>query len=222
LAATANKFKIPMDLLSKLFGNKKKPEPSAEETQQNKKRESFDFFQKGKEFYFSQRKEAALLHFDKAFESDFIENFPTDAITFYDLRASCLQALGYDYDAIDDFDKSILLAPDDCNKYFSRSLSKLAILDYQGAISDIEQAIEVSKIDNEHNRMFNDQAHEQGYKNGAADFYWTYLQRAKMDLESESEYIKTIENAASKEEKQYRQEMYDERRENKLKRVIRR
>ena len=130
--------------------------------------------------------------------------------------------VGYDYDAIDDFDESILLSPNDCNKYFSRSLSKLALLHYQGAISDIEQAIEISKIDNEHNRIFNDQAYEQGYTNGAADFYRIYLQRAKMDLDSELENIKTIENATSKEEKKYRQEMYDEKREKKLNRIKRR
>ena len=82
-----------MDFLSKLFGNKKKPELSAEEkTRQNKKRDGFDFFKKGQECYFNQQKEEALLHFDKAFENDCIENFPTDAITLYDLRAGCLQA----------------------------------------------------------------------------------------------------------------------------------
>lgn len=119
-----------MSLLSKLFGKKKTPEFSAEEKEQQKKKwDGFDFFQKGEECYLNKQTEEALMYFDKAFENGFTDYFLSGATNLYDLRARCLQELGYDYDAINDFDNSIELSSNDCNKYFSRSISKGTVLE---------------------------------------------------------------------------------------------
>jgi tetratricopeptide (TPR) repeat protein len=211
-----------MNWFSKLFIKKSQQNLHADKQQSSRKRESLNYFEKGQEKYFNKEKSEALLYFDKSLEYGFADFFENQATTLYDLRAGCLQELEFHYDAINDYNKSISLSKNDCDKYFCRSRSKLAILDYEGAILDIEKAIEVSMIDNEHNRIFNDQAHEQGYKNGAADFYQLGLQRVKMDLDSELESIQKIKNASSQEEKQYRQDMYDEKREKKLNRIKRR
>ncbi|MEO6869222.1 MAG: hypothetical protein ABI168_06235, partial [Ginsengibacter sp.] len=96
------------------------------------------------------------------------------------------------------------------------------VLDYEGAISDLENAIELSKIDNELNREYNALARERGSPNGASDLFEGFLIRAKMELNWELESIQNIENASSQNEKQFRQEMYDERRLKKLNRVKRR
>ena len=212
-----------MSLLSKLFSKKSSPELSTEEKeQQKKKREGFDFFQKGQECYINRQTEEALLHLDKAFENCFIENFSTEATNFYDMRAGCLQELGYDYDAINDFDKSIALSPNDCNKYFSRSMSKGAILDFSGEIKDLEKAIELSKIDNVLNREYNDEANKQGYKSGVAGMFEMNLVRTKMNLDTEISDRKRIEDATTPKDKQFWQEMYDEKRAKRLSRIKKR
>jgi tetratricopeptide (TPR) repeat protein len=212
-----------MNWLAKLLGKKKTPELSAEEKEKSKRKwDGFDFFQKGRECYLNRQTEEALMNLDKAFENGFAENFPTEATNLYDMRAGCLQELGYDYDAINDFDKSIALSPNDCNKYFSRSISKGAILDLEGAVADLEKAIELSKIDNELNREYNDEAQKQGYKNGAAGMFVMRLAMAKMDLDSEIKDRESIENATTPKEKEFWQNTYDERREKRLSRTKKR
>ncbi len=91
--------------------------------------------------------------------------------------------MGYDYDAIEDFGKAISAYPSDCNLYFSRSISKSAILDFNGEIDDIERAISLSTIDNELNNTYNDEAKQKGYNNSAS-FFRTRLTMAKMNLDS--------------------------------------
>ena len=80
----------------------------------------------------------------------------------YKYRAYCLQALEFHLDAIDDFSKTIELTPDDCNLYFSRSMSKMSMYDCEGQVSDLEKAIELSKINNELNQEYLLNAKEMG------------------------------------------------------------
>ena len=212
-----------MNWLAKLLGKKKTPELSAEEKEQSQKKwDGFDFFQKGQDCYFNRQTNEALSYFEKAFEYGFAETFPSEATKLYDLRAGCLQELNFHYDAINDFDKSIILSSNDCNKYFSRSTSKGAILDFEGAVADLEKAIELSKIDNELNREYNDEAQKQGYKNGAAGMFVMRLAMAKMDLDSEVKDRGEIENAATPKDKEFWQNTYDEKREKRLGRIKRR
>ena len=212
-----------MNLLSKLFSKKSSPKLGNEEKELMKlKWAGFEFFQKGQECYFNRQPEEGLLYLDKAFESGFISNFPTEANSIYNIRGACLQKIGYDYEAINDFDNSIALSPNDCNKYFSRSISKGAILDFEGEIADLQKAIELSKIDNTLNKEYNDEARIKGYTNGAADMFDMPLIRAKMNLDEEISEKKRIENATDSKDKLYWEELYNERREKKLSRIKRR
>jgi tetratricopeptide (TPR) repeat protein len=67
-----------------------------------------------------------------------------------------LQALNYHLDAIADFDYGLIVEPQDCNLYFGRAISKEAIGDYNGALSDIDKAIEFSKLENITNQQYNE------------------------------------------------------------------
>ena len=189
---------------------------------QKKEWPGFDFLKKGEKCYLNRQTEDALLYFDKAFESAIIVNFATEAGRLYDLRAHCLLQLGYYYDAINDFDKSIALSPDDCNKYFSRSISKGAILDFEGEIADLQTATELSKIDNTLNREYNDEARKDGYTNGVADMFEMRIIGAQMSVDEEIYYKKKIEDASSSKDKLFWEELYNERREKKLCRIKRR
>ncbi|MVN21839.1 hypothetical protein [Mucilaginibacter arboris] len=212
-----------MTWLSELFGKKKERELSLEEKEQLKRKwDRFDLFQKGKDCYLKRQTDDALLYFDKALEYNFIENFPTEVTKLFGMRGCCLQELDYDYDAINNFDKSITLASNDCNKYFSRSVSKGAILDFEGEIADIEKAIELSKIDNLLNREYNDEAQKQGYKNGVAGLFEMRLVGARMKLETELNDRKRIENASTLKDKLFWQEMFDEKKAKMLSRIKKR
>ena len=211
-----------MNWLAKLLGKKKTPELSAEEKEQSKRKwDGFDFFQKGQDCYLKRQSDDALSYFDKALENNFIENFPTETTKLFDMRGGCLQELSYDYDAINDFDRSISLSSNDCNKFFSRSVSKGAVLDFEGEVADLERAIELSKIDNELNREYNDEAQKQGYKN-VAGMYQMRLVMAKMNLDSEIKDRESIENATTPKEKEFWQNTYDESREKRLSRIKKR
>lgn len=211
-----------MNWFTSLFTKKTNKTYLTDGQQSGKRSQSLDYFDRAKESYFNKEKSEALLYFDKALELGFVDYFQNHAATFYALRASCLQEFEFHFEAINNFGKSIFFSQNDSNAFFSRSISKTAVLDYQGAISDLEKAIELSKTDDEQNKEYNNVAREQGCENGASDFYGARLLRAKMELNWELESIQNIENASSQNEKQYRQEMYDEEREKKLNRVKRR
>lgn len=133
-----------------------------------------------------------------------------------------MQELKYHYDAINDFDKSIFLETNDCNVFFSRSVSKGAILDHEGEVADLEKAIQLSKVNNALNREYNDEALKQGYKNGATEMFEMRLLMAKMNLESEIKSRKQIEQAKTPNDKEFWQKIYNEKRERRLSQVKRR
>jgi tetratricopeptide (TPR) repeat protein len=216
------KFIGDMNWSPKLFIKKVARNLNIDNQESTRKRQSFDYFETGKESYFNKEMNEALLCFDKAFECGFIEYYQNLAAIFYDFRASCLQGLMFHYDAINDYNKSISLLKNDCNTFFSRSISKMAVLDYEGAISDLEKAIELSKLADQQNKEYNNVAREQGFENGASDFYEIRLEMARTDLKFELESKQKTENASSENEKQYRQEIYDKNRLKKLSRIKRR
>ena len=112
------------------FSNLFKKKPSDASPSDRRWLEGYRSFEKGKQFYLDRQTNEALQHFDIAIENGYEGDV-------YDLRAACLQALGYDYDAIEDFNKAISLSPNDCNKYFSRSVSKRSILDFEGELISV-------------------------------------------------------------------------------------
>ncbi|ALJ04812.1 hypothetical protein APS56_06615 [Pseudalgibacter alginicilyticus] len=147
-------------------------------------------FSRGEKYFFNSNWKEALYQFDTAVEKNYKHN------NLFEYRGLCLQSLGYEFEAIEDFNKAILNSPNNCHLYFTRSLSKDVILDYVGEIEDIEKAIELSKIDSEINRKYNEDAIRNGYKNGVIDLYQIALLGAKSRLEFD---IKEIDKTHSEE-----------------------
>jgi tetratricopeptide (TPR) repeat protein len=87
----------------------------------------FEAFQKGEDSLFKRRMQEALECFDEATECGYVDNADV-----YIGRGTCLQSLGYDLDAIDDFDKAISLQPENSLTFYQRSLSKPAAGDFRG------------------------------------------------------------------------------------------
>lgn len=153
--------------------------------------EGFDAYEIEKVLFSKRKAKDALQYFDKAIEIGFKNEV-------FEFRARCVQELDYHYDAIADFDEAIRLSSKDCNLYFSRSVSKGAIKEYIGEISDLKKAVELSKENNELNRIYNDEAEKMGYKNGIAEMFQMRLVSAELDLEFEKEEQKRMINASPK------------------------
>lgn len=163
-----------MSWLSNLFARKSKT-PSEKGTRWLEGRKAFE---QGKKFYEHRQDKEALTCFDKALENGF-------EYGVFELRAFCLQALGYDLDAIDDFTRAIAESPDDCNLYFARAMSKNGVDDFQGSVDDLEKAVELSKVDNDLNQSYRASAMEQGSKDGHTGTYGMQLIMARTRLNRE-------------------------------------
>ncbi|MFD1605263.1 tetratricopeptide repeat protein [Flavobacterium artemisiae] len=85
----------------------------------------------GVALYLANEIDQALTYLDKAVEMGI-----NDGI--FEYRGCCLQELDYHYNAIEDFNKAIFQNPDNFANYFSRAISKGAILDYQGKLEDLK------------------------------------------------------------------------------------
>ncbi|MBF4505342.1 hypothetical protein IRZ83_01605 [Flavobacterium sp. JLP] len=96
--------------------------------------EGLENLEKGKQYYFSNQIQDALFYLDNAINSGFDNGA-------YELRGNCLQKLDYHYRAIEDFDKAIEIDPLEFSNYYSRAVSKKAILDFTGQIEDLHNAI---------------------------------------------------------------------------------
>ena len=131
----------------------------------------------GKDCYDKRKIEEAIRCFDIALEC----GYDDDADLFF-MRGWCLQNMGYDLDAIDDFSKAIELEPKDSNNYFLRSISKGSAGDHFGRIKDLKEAIRSAEMYPEPNRGYNMYAQEQGYLNVSQHFQ-AYLDMALIDLE---------------------------------------
>ena len=123
----------------------------------------------------------ALDCFDKAIAFGFEDG------GIYGLRGSCLQVLKFDLDAIDDYNKAILIEPADCNLYFMRSVSKGETGDLRGRVADIQEAIHIAKTDNPLNKIYNSWARKLGYEDIAAKFTNCDLVLAIQDVEMQDD-----------------------------------
>jgi tetratricopeptide (TPR) repeat protein len=121
-------------------------------------------FEKGMTYYEEKDFQSALACFDNAIECGYEDNI-------YGFRADCLQNSGLCDQAIRNYDIAISKQPNDCNLYFQRSISKSIIGDVDGAIGDIEEAIQLSKIDNERNANYRAAAIHQGWPGGHTELY---------------------------------------------------
>ena len=148
---------------SNLF--KRKEIPSLED---KKWFEGFEAFEKGKFHYENKNYPLALKFFNRAIEHGYKDEV-------YGLRADCFHEFKEYKKAISDYNKAVLHRPEDCNLYFQRSLSKNELNDFEGAIDDLREAIRLSKIDNELNRIYKSGAKEMGWPMGHTALYESNL-----------------------------------------------
>lgn len=134
-------------------------------------------------YYEEKRDEEALSLYDKVIISGISEA--------YIHRAFCLQNLKYHFEAIEDFNRGIQLEPENANHYFGRSNSKSGIGDFEGQISDLRKAIELSRIKSETNRINDLGAKAQRFES-STELYESNLNFAmtKSELMNKSELLK--------------------------------
>jgi len=147
----------------------------------HKWRDGYEAFAMGMDFYGKGQLQEALGCFDAAISQG------VKSANVYGSRGLCLQSLEYDLDAIDDLTKAIELDPSDSNFYFIRSISKGSLGDLHGRIADLQEAIQLSSIDNAATRSHNAFAKEKGYKEGIVGKYRIDLVCAKLDLTREAD-----------------------------------
>lgn len=141
----------------------------------NKTSDGLEFFRIGKELFLNKEFEKAIENFDKSIDCGIEDGV-------YEFRGMSLQALNFDLDAIDDFDKAIAQNPEDANLYFFRGLSRSAAGYIVDSIKDFSRAVELSKIPNELNKNYNSTIKGKGWQS-ITDFYNSYLIREKDTLE---------------------------------------
>ncbi|MBF4516888.1 hypothetical protein IRZ71_11050 [Flavobacterium sp. ANB] len=100
----------------------------------NATNEGLENLEKGKRLYNSNQIQDALIYLDNAINLGFDNGA-------YEIRGNCFQKLDYHYKAIEDFDKAIEMNPLEFSYYYSRAVSKKAILDFTGQIEDLHNAI---------------------------------------------------------------------------------
>ena len=105
-----------------------------------------------------QKKIAALEFLDKAIEIGY------DEAVAFSYRGMCLRALNYDIDAIEDFNKCIEKNPLIASYFYDRAMTKRFIYDYQGSLKDFKKAIELSKLDNDDTKYWNNYAKVSGFE----------------------------------------------------------
>jgi len=129
--------------------------------------------------YIEKQKKEALKLFDKAIEKGY------NSAEVFSLRGSCLNDLGFYFDAIEDYNKAIERNPKQgiASNYHMRSLIKDTIFDYEGSLADIEEAIRLSKLDNDDNEYWNDYAKKTLGFNTATQFYEWQRDMVKQRLE---------------------------------------
>jgi len=99
----------------------------------------------------AKRKEA-LRYFDQAIANGF------DTSEAFSCRGSCFKRLGiFILMLLKIYDKAIQKPPYESYKrlnYYTRSQIKQSLLDLQGSLSDLNEAIRLSKLDNDDNRWW--------------------------------------------------------------------
>ena len=125
-------------------------------------------FEEGQHLYQEREWRNAVDCFDKAIANGYESGV-------YASRADCLHQLGLHESAIIDYGKAIAQEPEDCNLYFMRSNARKAQGDPDGAIQDLEKAVELSQIESELNKTYREGAKQMGWPGGHTELYLTYL-----------------------------------------------
>ena len=158
-------------------------------TQKTDAADAYDAFRTGKQIwndiirtggspeFRETKKKEALRYFDQAIASGY------DTSEVFSLRGSCLNDLGFYFDALEDYDKAIQKQPSQAiaNNYFMRSIIKDSLFDFEGSVADLKEAIRLSKLDNDDNRFWNGHSKSMGFDSQTAFYEWS-LPREEMIL----------------------------------------
>jgi tetratricopeptide (TPR) repeat protein len=122
----------------------------------------------------------ALKLFDIAIEKGY------DEANVYITRGMCLYDLKFYFDALEDYNRGIDRKPNNgiANNYYYRSMIKYFILDFDGSLADIKEAIYLSKLDNEDNKWWNNHAKTLGF-NTQTELYELDKETAERKLDRE-------------------------------------
>ena len=132
----------------------------------------YEYYLLGKDFYEKKQDEKAIEGLIKALKLGY-----NDADLFCILGHS-LQLLGKNDQALPFLNESIKLFPYNCNTFFIRSFAKQGSKDFDGAIADLERAVEISEYDNDMNNGFHEGARTLGWES-ATHLYKSYLNQNK-------------------------------------------
>jgi tetratricopeptide (TPR) repeat protein len=118
----------------------------------------------------------ALKYFDEAIKKGLVEpavfSHGFDESEVFSLRGSCLNDLGYYFEALEDYDKAIEKKPRKgiASNYHMRSIIKDSLFDFEGSLADLKEAIRLSKLDNDDNAYWDNYAKSTGFSSQTA-FY---------------------------------------------------
>ncbi len=110
-------------------------------------------YERGRSLFAVRSFQEALGQFDLAIANGFEEEMKFQDGEIYIWRAGCLQMLNFHLDAIDDFDRGILISPGNGERHFQRSVSKGAVGDFAGAVADLEEAVRLDSANNHENQL---------------------------------------------------------------------
>jgi len=122
----------------------------------------------------------ALKYFDEAIKRGLVEpavfSHGFDESEVFSLRGSCLNDLGFYFEALEDYNRAIEKNPKKgiASNYHMRSLIKDSLLDFEGSFADLKEAIRLSKLDNDDNAYWNKYAKSTGFSSQTA-FYEMFL-----------------------------------------------
>ncbi len=148
---------------------------------------------------------AALEFFDQAIEKGYNE------AEVFASRGSILHDLNFHIDALNDYNICITKNAQKASYYYARAMIKSYMFDYKGSSADFQEAIRLSKFDNEDTRYWNSYAKETGY-NSVTEKYELDLKYLDMAFEIYKERLKTDEDFYQKE--------YDEKKAKIKKRIL--
>jgi len=112
----------------------------------------------------NQKTNSALEFFDQAIEKGY------DEAQVFASRASILSDLNYNIDALNYYNVAIAKNPEKASYFYDRALTKQSIFDYEGSLADFEEAIRLSKLDNEDTRYWNEYAKQTGFKSATQGY----------------------------------------------------
>jgi tetratricopeptide (TPR) repeat protein len=120
--------------------------------------------------------EEALKYFDQAIKKGLVEqsvfHHGFDAAEAFSLRGSCLNDLGFYFEALEDYNEAIKRKPRKgiAHNYPMRSMIKDLLFDLEGSLADLKEALLLSQLRNDDNTYWNKYAQSTGFHSQTA-FY---------------------------------------------------